>query len=668
MVLDYDDLFRDVADALRQHDHYGPALRFYSALRRNPQISKSAYFPSMALCFRSLGYLDELEKCYKELIEENSKNYEALVQLAMLYQEQARNEDYLMVVAQLQIAGKRKLLNLDPPSSGGRDTAVTEEVDYARENRKSDRSKNLHEYHGNFVQLSENQLSTSQRLEKAKMNDQAARATYQRLLSLKQATTNDDADATGQWIIAAAYLLQDLDNYGHRDTQLLRRAERARQEKLGITETLAQDLSLVEDASFREISFDQWLNIVCEYAYLLAQRGDNNGCWRAIMKACEFSPFYQDRARSHEIYLCMVGKLTIIFRNYVNKITFSDNCLFEVCAVKLGDEDQLQNAARWFVKTYGYSANVYSFYTIAHHAYNGIRPRIAYNSGPSQKFMLRQLKSIDWAVMPPETREASYFADLEKKLYTRREEEHVASGEPLPETHLPSALSAYAHMLASGGSYATALSYYHRAYTITPDDPILNLSIAIAFAQHALKRQSENRLVQIQIGASFLKRYKALRNNLNVSHSAENGDVSVTYTDVIDSKDVSGSAKLRSSLIKQETEFNEGRFWHMLGLMHLAIPAYERCLEAGRSREIKDNSEYIMYDEQEKLNLEDSNINNKSMRAQRYHQAREADDRSVVSQHSSGYAEEAAFALQLIFIMVDDVHSAREITEEWLVI
>lgn len=310
MVFDYDDLFRDVADALRIYESYGHALQFYVALRRNPLVSKSAYFSSMALCYRSLGYLDELENCYMELIEENHHNYEALVQLARLYQEQSRDKDYSDMVEKLQIAGKHKLLDLEFQNEEEKDiVAIDNERDILR-NRDSGPSETLkiRNKYDNLVRAPENQLSTPQRLEKAKMNDQAARATYQRLQRLKIAIDDGDAEALAQWLSAAAYLISDLDNYGHRDTQLLRRAKRAKQEKLGITDTLAQDLSLVEDASFREIPFDEWLDITCQSAFFLAQQNDSEGCWRAMAKACEFSPFYQDKARSFKMYMCMVGK------------------------------------------------------------------------------------------------------------------------------------------------------------------------------------------------------------------------------------------------------------------------------------------------------------------------------------------------------------------------
>jgi general transcription factor 3C polypeptide 3 (transcription factor C subunit 4) len=102
-----------------------------------------------------------------------------------------------------------------------------------------------------------------------------------------------------------------------------------------------------------------------------------------------------------------------------------------------------------------------------------------------------------------------------------------------------------------GGSYMAALNYYFRAFTITPEDPVLNLSIGVAYIQHAMKRLSENRQYQIQQGLSFVYRYYDLR------------------------------TKSPHAIHQQEAEFNVGRMWHGLGLVALALPVYERCVALG---------------------------------------------------------------------------------------
>lgn len=85
-----------------------------------------------------------------------------------------------------------------------------------------------------------------------------------------------------------------------------------------------------------------------------------------------------------------------------------------------------------------------------------------------------------------------------------------------------------------------------------PENPIINLSLALAYVQYALKRQSDNRHHLIVQGLTFLFAYYDLRRS---------------------SRNTSG---------QQEAEFNVARTYHMLGLTHLAIPYYERCLSYQR--------------------------------------------------------------------------------------
>ena len=647
MVLDYDDLFLDVADALREHEKYDVALRFYSALRRNPRVLKSMYWFSMAVCYRGLGNLQELEQCYIEAIEEDCSNYEALVQLARLYEDLGRKEAYAEIITKLQIAGKRKLLDFDPPSCTKiNHLPYNHNIHSMNSNREED-EQSTNDY---SIDIHEKHESYPKRLENAQMGDQAARATYQRLNNLKDSMEQGGVESTSQWMNAAAFLVSDLENFGHKDTLLLKRTERAKQEKLGITRSLAQDLSLIEETSFREIHFDEWLYIVCQYTFLLAQRGNDYSCTKVITKALDFAPFNQDKERLRTLNLCIISMS--IFPYIVLFLTFGN----AVCAIKIGDEDLLQTSTRWFIKTYPYSARVYNFYTIVHHAYNGFRSRAVYNSGPSQKFMLRQLKSIDWVVMPPNIRESTNFAEQEKRIYSRRLDEHLAAGIPLPAAHLPSALAAHAHMLMAGGSYSTALTYYFHAYAIVPNDPALNLCIGVAYAQHALKRQSENRLLQIQIGASYMKKYKRLRLGCQEEIIGENGG-NVT-NDRIGCR--------TQTIVLQEVEFNEARFWHMLGLIHLAIPAYEKCLSLGTPLDVTHSHEVGSIGDSddsdveigghfgpEKLNTDCGKI--------------ELGDK-LDTGTIDDYTKEAAFGLQLILVLSGDTELAEQLTERWLVI
>lgn len=113
---------------------------------------------------------------------------------------------------------------------------------------------------------------------------------------------------------------------------------------------------------------------------------------------------------------------------------------------------------------------------------------------------------------------------------------------------------------------------------------------------------------------------------------------------------------------RAEVEFNEGRMWQLLGLMHLAIPPYERCLAMddvgvdGPTRNddaSADGEDVHMSDV-----LDDS--------------THEGVDTPYVNKNRSGLAEpnfkrEAAFALQTIYAVGGDLKKARQITEKWLV-
>ena len=78
---------------------------------------------------------------------------------------------------------------------------------------------------------------------------------------------------------------------------------------------------------------------------------------------------------------------------------------------------------------------------------------------------------------------------------------------------------------------------------------------------------------------------------------------------------------------KQEAEFNVGHAYHILGLTHLAIPYYERCLDM--SPDVQAES---------------------------------------MSYKGEDFVQEAAVALQGFWAASGNTEKAREVTERWLVI
>lgn len=237
----------------------------------------------------------------------------------------------------------------------------------------------------------------------------------------------------------------------------------------------------------------------------------------------------------------------------------------------------------------------YQFVTDAYRLFSALtrvsrKPHLSYNSGRSQKYVLRQIKALDFALIK-EGRGRSFYH--ERAVIMSKDE---AGNTILPGSMDVALLMLYGQILAAGGSDAYALNYFYRAHALQPDHPLINLSIALAYIHYALKRQSSNRHFLIMQGFSFLFAYYNTR-------------------------------KLSASLDeKQEAEYNIGRTYHLLGLVHMAIPFYERCLTLSSL------------------------------------------DNILTSDISEGFELEAALALQGIWMRNEEWEKAQAITKTWLVL
>ena len=120
------------------------------------------------------------------------------------------------------------------------------------------------------------------------------------------------------------------------------------------------------------------------------------------------------------------------------------------CALRFDDDEIVCTAARWFTKEFQFTTDGYRLHAALNRLCQGSNSW--YNSGPSQKFVLRQVKAMDYALVGDECR-AQHFA--EKASYTTRD----AQGGPIVNEDMDIALlMLYGHMLYSGTSYSFALS------------------------------------------------------------------------------------------------------------------------------------------------------------------------------------------------------------------
>lgn len=424
-------------------------------------------------------------------------------------------------------------------------------------------------------------------------------SSFQRLEELSETAEEGNEEAILEWIMIARELIEefstfDLFYYDRRrefigyfrrvgsggfwkDSALMVLAVRANDYEDGyITEPDLKEKPERVPVDFYGIHFEKWFDIFARYAIFCARRGEEDRCFNTIEVVGQSNIFYRSQRYTQQLQICRLA-----------------------CALALDDSLQGASAIRWLLRTYPFSSDLFRLYGGANR-YCSIPSGFA--TSPGLKVLLRYIKTMDYALLKSDQRE----------WYNFRGSDHIdwmsksVSSDILKyvKDHDPALFALYAHVLMCGGSYMAALNYYFRAFAITPQDPVLNLCIGVAYIQHAMKRLSENRQFQIQQGLSFIYRYYEIRTKDNV--------------------DVHCS----------EAEFNMGRIWHSLGLLSQAIPFYERCVQVGER--VRDKAK------QNEDNNGSSAVDN--------------------------FASEAAFAIQMIYALSGNFEGAGKVTERALVI
>jgi general transcription factor 3C polypeptide 3 (transcription factor C subunit 4) len=222
--------------------------------------------------------------------------------------------------------------------------------------------------------------------------------------------------------------------------------------------------------------------------------------------------------------------------------TLADESL--ACALEARDEFVICKTTRLFMQSSHYVSEASRLYAAL------CRICLAttnwFNAGPSQKYILRQIKAIDYHLLEDSERHANHFRERAKPLKRRNE--------ATPDKMDVALIMLYGQMMYAGTSYTYGLNYFFRALALEPQNPMVNLCIGLSYIQQALKRQSENRHQLVMQGIAFLNIYYDIRK------------------------------KSEQLVERQEAEYNMGRAYHLLGLSHLAEPYYTRVLKIAEER------------------------------------------------------------------------------------
>jgi general transcription factor 3C polypeptide 3 (transcription factor C subunit 4) len=193
----------------------------------------------------------------------------------------------------------------------------------------------------------------------------------------------------------------------------------------------------------RGITFGSWLDIFLEFALGLARHGRMKESYEICEAAKDCALYYTNREDMFLIHICWLSKSNFLLQQITtNKLS--------ACALLLCDEETCVNVARFFMKDYQFTTDSYRMFTAVTRMVHS--PVSWYSSGPSQKYILRQIKAMDYALVDDECQN-KYFA--EKGSYSAVDEK----GQLIINDDLDIALLImYGHILHTGGSYFLALS------------------------------------------------------------------------------------------------------------------------------------------------------------------------------------------------------------------
>ncbi|EFR04389.1 hypothetical protein MGYG_07396 [Nannizzia gypsea CBS 118893] len=631
-LFDYGDLFREAADSMKDIQLYEEALRFYIPLQHVQDFANTSLFLALAECYDACGNKEETERCYLTVAEYDKTNIEARTKLAHFYEKMGMTDQALKYITEAADIGREEVLSRRKPRFGPNigklanyfrdvEPRALKSVDQlaSTESTLTPTATDLVTAEEStsigFIPHSATGLPREQRTsDVAKPDGENVRYLYTKMLELQPYMRQGQQDATRDWLDIAYALLWDFRSnrvfFPLQKKMTFLGYSREAQRKAGRLKStnLLDELQEISDRiqasmgtpeidansipnDYHGIDFDSWLDIFLEYALVLSGQGQGDEAYDTLGAAADANIWYHSKASTCRIYICWF-----------------------TCALRLKDEDRLSDIARWFMKEYQFVTDAYRLFVTLSRVC-GNPQRSLFHSAPSMKFMLRQVKAVDYS-LPPDP--LSPFKRSPESVFQERASLTTkdAEGEFIPAEEMDVALLVlYGHILYAGNSFTNALNYFFRAYALDPENPAILLSIGLSYINHSLKRQSDNRHYLVMEGLAFMQEYRRIRSQSSILQE------------------------------KQEVEFNFARVWQLLGIGHLAVEGYQKCLEIGEEIEL----------ERQKVRNIDGGGGTPACR-----QGGEA--------WLEDFSRQAAYALQCLYSQSGEKELCKRITEQWLVI
>ncbi|KAJ3534831.1 hypothetical protein NM208_g7384 [Fusarium decemcellulare] len=531
---DFPFLASDLAQELGHRGQTPLAISYYQILRDLPGDADATILLQLGRCHSAMGENATAEEYFLAAIDADEDNIDARIELANMY-EKAREEEEALILAAEALALREAR---DQDADSGLNPQAVPIQPNRRVPRRSQAVQRRTDASGKRLIPRRYRPKRLAGADKRRQEEQARAVKlteqYEVVQALRKQIREGREDLVPAWMASSKELVDDFrslkkfytwDKYLHylgpKNPLQQNEPDKPQTELSQMYERLARTLAPNPGQEGREagaseldahqgISFNNWLDLFMDYAIGLAIAHRRDEAYQ-VCEAARDSTAFQAPEHGFIIYVA-----------------------WSVCAIYTSDEEKCVATARQLMRE-GAMSDSYRMFAMLSNLCQS--PVSWYTSGPAQKYLLRQIKAMDDA-------------------YTEGTSKSISTGDTEPALDA-CVLMLYGHILFTSTSYTYALGYFLRSRALDPDNPMVNLSLGLAYVHYGLKRQSTNRQYLLLQGQSFLSRY------------AELGSSGQDQND---------------SFTKAEAYYNIGRLYQLLGINYLALEYYSKAKRASHNR------------------------------------------------------------------------------------
>ncbi|EXK37813.1 hypothetical protein FOMG_08377 [Fusarium oxysporum f. sp. melonis 26406] len=529
---DFPFLTFDLAEELAHRGHTPLAISYYQILRDLPGDADATILLQLGRCYSAVGETATAEEYFLAAIDADEDNIDARIELANMYEKAREEEEALILAAEAMALRQARDQNLE----GHQDSITDLEQPSRRAPRRAQAVPRRTDAFGKRLIPRRYRPKRLAGADKRRQEEQARAMKlteqYEIVQDLRKKIKEGQHNLIPTWMASSKELVDEFrsikkfytwDKYLHflgpKNHLQQQEADKPQNELSQMYERLARTLAPQPGSEGRDdgtskpdahqgISFNNWLDLFLDYAIGLAVAHRRDEAYQVCEAARDSTAF---QAPEHG---------------------FMIHVAWSVCAIYTSDEERCIATARQLMRD-GATSDSYRMFALLSNLCQS--PVSWYTSGPAQKYILRQIKAMDEAYTGDET-------------HSERRE----NGETVLDACV---LMLYGHILFTSTSYTYALGYFLRSLALDPENPMVNLSLGLAYVHYGLKRQSTNRQYLLLQGQTYLSRYVEL------------GQPGATE---------------RGTWTKAEAYYNIGRLYQLLGVNYLAHDYYSRAKKACR--------------------------------------------------------------------------------------